>query len=89
MEGTIRELVVQRLDSQIKRLRAAKRKLGKRLLEDPKLEETLKQLVSIRRRITLNHSTGESDGHTAESIKRVNPRRSRTDAKAKEAKTTI
>jgi hypothetical protein len=89
MEGTIRELVVQRLDSKIKKLRSAKRKLSKRLLEDQKLNETIKQLVSIRRRLTLHNSTGAGSGHLPESAKRGNTRRARTNAQAEKAKTTV
>lgn len=88
MEGTIRELVVKRLDVQIKKLKAAKRKLAQRLLKDPKLDEAIHQLVSIRRRLSLNNSTGARVGDESKTA-RSNTSSQRVDVKATKTKTPV
>lgn len=88
MEGTIRELVVKRLDVQIKKLKAAKRKLAQRLLKDPKLDEAIHQLVSIRRRLSLNNSTGARVGDGSKTI-RSDTSSPRVNAKAAKTKTPV
>lgn len=92
MEGTIRELVVKRLDVQIKKLKAAKRKLAQRLLKDPKLDEAIHQLVSIRRRLTLNNMTLEQENDKqkiAKEATRTDTSRTRTNDDVKKAKAPV